>query len=169
MHLQLFQQCGAEKLIGGKFVVSSQGFRTSYSSRLNLFSRTGDAVLVGLLLFVVANIYSVKWSEQYSLVLAIGVGLFLFVAGIQRLYVDSSVVSIDKRAIKICYIWLIVVALILLLGSATKTSADYSRLTHFTWFLITPLILVLWHARGARVSTATTTAGGHNQRADNGD
>lgn len=126
--------------------MSSQGFRTSHSSRLNFVSRTGDAVLVGLVLFIVANTYSIKWDDTYSLVLAIGVGLFLFVAGVQRLYVDSGVMSLGKRSVKICYIWLIVVALILVLGSATKTSAEYSRLTLFTWFLTTPFMLLAWHA-----------------------
>lgn len=127
-------------------MAGSSGFRASTSSRLSFFSRTGDALLVGAALIVVTQIYGVAWSEKYSLVLAIAIGLFLFVAGVQRIYTDGYLLSLGRHTVKIAYIWLIVVMGLLLLGSATKTSAEYSRLTLFTWFSLTPVLLISWHA-----------------------
>ncbi|MBL1432069.1 MAG: undecaprenyl-phosphate glucose phosphotransferase [Gammaproteobacteria bacterium] len=100
---------------------------------------------MGISLVFVTRLYAITWSDKYNLLLAISIGLFLFVAGVQRLYTDSAVMSLTKRAVKISYIWLIIVMTLLLLGSATKTSADYSRLTMFTWFAVTPVLMILWY------------------------
>lgn len=126
-------------------MAAPSAFKATYSSRLNFAARTGDALLVGLALYTSARSYSVDWSDKYSLVLAIGVALFMFIAGVQRLYAGTDDLSLPKRAFKIFYIWLIVVAGLLLLGSATKTSAEYSRLALFSWFFVAPILLICWH------------------------
>ncbi|NOX27385.1 MAG: undecaprenyl-phosphate glucose phosphotransferase [Gammaproteobacteria bacterium] len=97
-------------------------------------------------LLVIVRSYGVIWTDKYSLIVAISIGVFLFVAGVQRIYTDSNALSLGRRAAKVCYIWLLVVMGLLLFGYATKTSAEYSRLTLFTWFVITPILLILWHA-----------------------
>ena len=127
-------------------MVGSSGFKSPYSSRLSFVSRIGDALSVGFALLAVAHLYRVSWSDKYSLVLAISIGLFMFVAGVQRVYTDSNALSLGRRTVKVLYIWLVVVMGLLLFGYATKTSAEYSRLTLFTWFLVTPVMLVFWHA-----------------------
>ncbi|MBL4851941.1 MAG: undecaprenyl-phosphate glucose phosphotransferase [Gammaproteobacteria bacterium] len=104
-------------------------------------------------LFVVAYWYKVNWTDKYSLIVAISVGLFLFVASVQRVYTDSNALSLGRRAVKVCYIWLLVIMGLLLFGYATKTSAEYSRLTLFTWFAITPILLILWHAALLRLQS----------------
>ena len=126
--------------------MATAGFKSSYSSRLSFVSRIGDALLVGLTLVVVARLYDVTWNDKYSLVLVVSIGSFLVVAGVQRVYTDSNALSLGRRSIKVCYIWFMVVMGLLLFGYATKTSADYSRLTLFTWIVLTPVLLILWHA-----------------------
>jgi len=135
-------------------VVSPSGFKTAYSSRLSFILRIGDALLVGVALLVVTRLYAVNWTDKYSLIVAISVGLFLFVASVQRIYTDSNALSLGRRVIKVLYIWLLVVMSLLLFGYATKTSAEYSRLTLFTWFLIVPILLILWHVILLRIQSA---------------
>lgn len=130
----------------GARVMGSSGFKASYSSRLSFVSRIVDALLVGSVLVLVTRLYDVNWNDKYSLIVAISIGLFLFVAGVQRFYVDSNTLSLGRHAIKVCYIWFMVVMSLLLFVYATKTSADYSRLTLFSWFMATPVFLILWHA-----------------------
>jgi len=125
--------------------VAGSGIKAPHASRLSFVSSVGDALLIGISLVFVTRLYAITWSDKYNLLLAISIGLFLFVAGVQRLYTDSAVMSLTKRAVKISYIWLIIVMTLLLLGSATKTSADYSRLTMFTWFAVTPVLMILWY------------------------
>ncbi len=125
--------------------MAGSGIKAPHASRLSFVSSVGDALLIGISLVFVARLYAITWSDKYNLLLAISIGLFLFVAGVQRLYTDSAVMSLTKRAVKISYIWLIIVMTLLLLGSATKTSADYSRLTMFTWFAVTPVLMILWY------------------------
>ena len=135
-------------------MVSPSGFKTAYSSRLSFILRIGDALLVGVALLVVTRLYAVNWTDKYSLIVAISVGLFLFVASVQRIYTDSNALSLGRRVIKVLYIWLLVVMSLLLFGYATKTSAEYSRLTLFTWFLIVPILLILWHVILLRIQSA---------------
>jgi len=111
-------------------------------------------LLVGVALLVVTRLYAVNWTDKYSLIVAISVGLFLFVASVQRIYTDSNALSLGRRVIKVLYIWLLVVMSLLLFGYATKTSAEYSRLTLFTWFLIVPILLILWHVILLRIQSA---------------
>lgn len=125
--------------------MAGSGIKAPHASRLSFVSSVGDALLIGISLVFVTRLYAITWSDKYNLLLAISIGLFLFVAGVQRLYTDSAVMSLTKRAVKISYIWLIIVMTLLLLGSATKTSADYSRLTMFTWFAVTPVLMILWY------------------------
>ena len=125
--------------------MAGSGIKAPHASRLSFVSSVGDALLIGISLVFVTRLYAITWSDKYNLLLAISIGLFLFVAGVQRLYTDSAVTSLTKRAVKISYIWLIIVMTLLLLGSATKTSADYSRLTMFTWFAVTPVLMIFWY------------------------
>ncbi len=134
-------------------------FKTTYSSRLDFLSRASDALIIGLTLIVLAYLYDAGWHDGYTLLVAVSIGIFLFFAGVQRVYTDSKALSLVERAAIVSYIWIMVVAVLLLLGYATKTSANYSRLVLFTWFLLTPLLLIATHAVMLQIQSWLFTRG----------
>ncbi len=115
-----------------------------YGSAVVNASRFFDVGLVGVSLWFSFLIHDGRWSEFYTVTLLSAVGLFVLFSHVQNLYSSWSITSLRQQAVKIWVIWLMVVLGLLLLGYATKTSATYSRLIMMTWFLITPLVLVVW-------------------------
>ncbi|MCF6235012.1 MAG: undecaprenyl-phosphate glucose phosphotransferase [Gammaproteobacteria bacterium] len=107
-------------------------------------SRLFDIGLVGVSLWLSSLIYDGRWDEFYSITLLSAVGLFVLFSHLHNLYSSWSITSLRQQAVKIWVVWLMVVLGLLLLGYATKTSETYSRLIMMTWFLITPLVLVVW-------------------------
>lgn len=128
-------------------MASSSAFKAQYSTRFSLLLRLGDALWVGATLVVVSHLFAdVNWGDKYNLAVAAAIGFFVFFSGTQRLYSDASALSLTGAALKICYSWLLVILALLLLAYAMQISVVYSRLAIFTWFLFTPLVLILWHA-----------------------
>ncbi len=115
-----------------------------YGSAIVNTSRLFDVGLIGVSLWLSFLIYDGRWNEFYEVTLLSAIGLFVLFSHVQNLYYSWSITSLRQQAVKIWVVWLMVVLGLLLLGYATKTSSTYSRLIMMTWFLITPLILVVW-------------------------
>ncbi len=115
-----------------------------YGSAVVNASRLFDIGLVGASLWLSSLIYDGRWDEFYLITLLSAVGLFVLFSHLHNLYSSWGITSLRQQAVKIWVVWLLVVLGLLLLGYATKTSETYSRLIMMTWFLITPLVLVIW-------------------------
>lgn len=92
-------------------------------------------------LFLLTTLYGIKINEDYvSLAITAVILTMLFVRkahpGNNRVRLFSGYVGTIITG------WIVVVGAILLIGYATKTSAVYSRLTLFTWFLLNPVAIV---------------------------
>jgi putative colanic acid biosynthesis UDP-glucose lipid carrier transferase len=87
--------------------------------------------------------YNVDLSELYQALLIISalIALILFPGRTQtgRLLPPS----ISNISMSVIGRWCVLVAILLLLGYATKTSSVFSRRALFTWFMIAPALLVL--------------------------
>lgn len=124
----------------------SNGMLKPRHSKLVLFTRLVDALLVGLSLWWVTFVLDVEWEQSYSLVAACGVGLFVFFAQFHDLYRAWRGAPLWQEGIRLWWAWLGVVLGLLFLAYVTKTSSEYSRRVMLTWFVITPVLLTFWHA-----------------------
>ena len=115
-----------------------------YGSAIVNASRLFDVGLIGASLWLSFLIHDGRWGVIYEITLLSAVGLFVLFSHLHNLYSSWSISSLRQQAVKIWVVWLVVVLGLLLLGYATKTSSAYSRLIMMTWFLITPLVLVVW-------------------------
>jgi putative colanic acid biosynthesis UDP-glucose lipid carrier transferase len=115
-------------------------------SKLVLFTRLTDAFIVGFSLWILASLYDVEWSEDYSLALACSVGLFVFFGQFHDVYRSWRGAPLWQEGIRLWWAWIGVILGLLFLAYATKTSAIYSRRVILTWFSLTPVILTMWRA-----------------------
>jgi putative colanic acid biosynthesis UDP-glucose lipid carrier transferase len=105
--------------------------------------RVSAAIFVTFSLAVTTWAYGVPLNEPYQalLIVAALLALILFPAGGQKVDVVTS--HISSLSLSIISRWCLLVAVLLLLGYATKTSSIFSRRALLTWFVVTPPLLVL--------------------------
>lgn len=114
------------------------------SSRLSAFSQATDALLIVGSLWLVTLLHNYAWIWQYTVAAAWAIGLFVFAAHFFYVYRSWRGSSMRREFFRLSWAWLAVVLTLLFLAYSTKTSEEYSRRIFLTWFIITPLILVVW-------------------------
>lgn len=120
------------------------GMMTTRHSKLVMFTRITDAVIVGLTLWLTIVIYDQPFEQRYSLVLAIALGLFVFFGQFHDLYRSWRGAPLWQEGIRLWWVWIGVILGLLLVAYVTRISADYSRRVMLTWFVVTPVVLTLW-------------------------
>ena len=107
-----------------------------------LFERVAAAAITVASLAVCLILYSTPITAEYKAVLIVSGLLALMLLGGTR----STENYVGKRfwttTISVVGNWLVLFAILLALGYATKSSALYSRKALFTWFLVTPSLIV---------------------------
>lgn len=118
-----------------------------------LLRSTGPAFVAVMALLLILPIFGVPKSQVYD-ALAIIAGLLTLI-----LFREGPLDEISTRRglwttlMSIYGSWFMVVAALLILGYATKTSAMYSRKVLFTWFLATPVLMTLLRIAVDRIVT----------------
>lgn len=104
--------------------------------------RVSAAVVVVLSLWASTLIYGVTLNERYTalVIIAALISLMLFPGKVR----SSEVLPprLWSIALSVVSRWALLIGVLLLIGYATKTSAIFSRKALFTWFLVTPALLV---------------------------
>ena len=110
---------------------------------LVVLRRISAAVLVMLTLRFAAWIYDVQFDERYLAPLIISglMALMLIPGRVQG--TDVLPPSLWSISLSVISRWGLLIGILLLMGYATKTSSVFSRKALFTWFLLTPAVIVL--------------------------
>lgn len=108
-----------------------------------VFERAAGAFITAASLALCLWIYDASFSERYQVLMIVAVLLALILLrgnGTAEMRVGnrfwSTIISVIGN-------WLVLFAVLLALGYATKTSAGYSRIVLFTWLLLTPSLIVI--------------------------
>lgn len=120
------------------------GMVKTRQSKLVLFTRLTDLVIVGSCLWLILLVYDEPLTDRYELALVSGVGLFVFFAQFHDLYRSWRGAPLWQEGVRLWWVWVGVILGLLLFAYAAKTSAEYSRKVMLTWFLLTPAILTVW-------------------------
>jgi len=109
---------------------------------LLILRRVGAAITAILALYIVMWAYGIEMRDPYQALIIIVslLALILFPSKSQNDNVTNQFWGI---ALSVFTRWCLLFAILLVLGYATKTSSIYSRKTLFTWFLLTPPLLVM--------------------------
>ena len=94
---------------------------------------------------------------------AVAIVIFQFFAEINGLYRPWRSERLSREMFETVATWLFVPPVLFLLAFGTKTSADFSRLASMGWFIVTPMVLLLWRA-GVRLGLRRARARGRNIR-----
>ena len=117
---------------------------------LSALIRLVDVGCVGLVLIVSTRIFAVEWIHGYSYVAVIAMALFALGSEYFRIYTSWRAAPLGNEIVAVSLTWIAVVVALLVLGYASKTTADFSRLALGTWFLGT-LVLIAGQRVGLRI------------------
>lgn len=109
---------------------------------IRIVKRFVDSFIIVVSLWVFAGLYGVAFSDAY-VSLSIIVFLLYFIISDKW---DSQLWSrndIWRGSRKILFSWLFMFSIVLFVGYVTKNSAEYSRALLLTWFILTPIVLLL--------------------------
>lgn len=117
------------------------GLLRSFSAHIAFIHRLVDGLLITGVYFVADYSHGEKWYSDEFIAASSAVLLFLIYAEMQGLY-KCWTSSLDHEFRLLVSVWAMVVASLLMLAFATKTSDEFSRLVMSIWFLGTPLVLI---------------------------
>lgn len=122
-----------------------QRFTGPEYGKVSVFLQISDVLLIVGSLWLTSFLYGLPWLPEYSTAALWAIGLFLLVVHFSELYRSWRGSLLRSREfLRLLEAWLAVVLALLFLAFSTKTSSEYSRRLFLTWFVITPLILVVW-------------------------
>lgn len=139
------------------------GFRGLSVVFLKLVQHAAAPIATGVLLYLLCMAYGIGFSSHYSTLTLLSMMLVaIFVKnglpGNQRL----SLFSIHVGSIVTG--WILVIGVLLLVGYATKTSAIFSRVTVFAWFLLNPVAILLAQWALQELLVHLVESGGNRRR-----
>ena len=108
------------------------------------FSLAMDALLIASSLWLVTLVTTHPWNQQLTVAVLWAIGLFLITSHFLGAYHSWRGSSPRREFIRLLWSWFIVTLILLFLAFSTKTTTEYSRRVFLSWFLLTPLVLVVW-------------------------
>ncbi len=151
-----------------------QGFLRPHSQTITTIARLIDLAIVGGGLWVVAFLYGIPWTQDFTIAAALALLLFAFFSEVFSVYRSWRAAPLKDEIRVVLLVWSAILFGELLLGYATKTSAVYSRRVVFTWFVLAPMLLVtvrvavryyLWELRKKGRNTRTVAIAGAGEQA----
>lgn len=139
------------------------GWLRPQASNLGFVFRFCDACIIVAAHALAARIVDRPFGAIEVAASALAILFFQMIAEREGLYLGFRGHPLRSEIVRVLGTWLVVVPLLLLVGFASKTSHDYSRLSTATWFLIAPAALGAFRI-ALRMVLADFRQGGRNSR-----
>ncbi len=114
------------------------------SGKLSAFMQVTDAALILSSLLLSTWLHQQLWSERHTGAVLAAIAVFLVTAHFFDVYRSWRGSSIRRELVNLIWAWTIVSVVLMFIAYATETSASYPRRTFLTWFVLTPLMLIVW-------------------------
>lgn len=95
-----------------------------------------DVVVISISMLVAVAIYQVPLSVEYLVLTGISVFVFELLAAVKGIYRSWRMETFIAEVVSVSGVWLVTVLTLVLIGFATKTSSDFSRVTIMIWSVI---------------------------------
>ncbi len=130
---------------------------------ITTLQKVSAPLITGLVLYLLTVTYGIRFSSEY-------VSLCLLAMMVSAVFIKDSMPA--RNAIRIFggYIgtiitgWVVTVGVLLLIGYATKSSAEYSRIILFSWFLLNPFAILFGQWFIQEVTVKMMTFAGNTRR-----
>ena len=122
--------------------------------------RVVDFVLIYAALWLPTYARGESWDQKSWTAATIAAVLFMVIGQSLRLYQGTRGLRLKTQLVRIWAGWFVgVVPVLLFLLFASKRSAEYSRITTSTWFLLAPLLIAVWRTATSLVLRELRTHG----------
>lgn len=121
----------------------SSGLLRPYGRELSLLNRILDCTLIWFSLQILCAAYNLSHSELYKVVGFLAITIFTISAEWFSVYKSQRLDSYRNIFSKIMNSWLIAILSLMALAFATKTSAEFSRITILSWAILTPIAIFI--------------------------
>ena len=119
----------------------NSGLLRPFSAEFSTLNRLLDALIIWGVLELWCRFFQIQESSIYRYAAFLGIIFYFFIAEIRSLYRSSRLQSYGDIALKILTTWVVVSVMLALIAFATKSSAEFSRLTIGCWLVSTPILL----------------------------
>jgi len=102
-----------------------------------------DGLVVTFLLILLCWLHEVPFHYYFQILGGVTFGLTVVVFQAAQLYQPWRGANLLRLVRKVFLGWVLVIAILIFLGYATKTSANFSRRVVLSWIVLTPFALVL--------------------------
>jgi putative colanic acid biosynthesis UDP-glucose lipid carrier transferase len=143
--------------------LNERGIIRPYQTEVDIAARLADPVLICLALGISCLFSDESFGSAETLAAAVGSVLFLMFGEAGGVYRRVRGETVQQEVLRLFTTWLGVVAVLLLAGFLTKTTAVYSRLTMTGWVFAAPTLLFVWRI-GLRIVLQELRARGFNSR-----
>lgn len=92
-----------------------------------------DVVVISISMLAAVAIYNVPLSVEYLVLTGISVFVFELLAAVKGVYRSWRMETFIAEVVSVSGVWLVTVLTLVLIGFATKTSSDFSRVTIMIW------------------------------------
>lgn len=115
-----------------------------YDSRIPRVLILIDGLIILATLYIVSYWYNETWPDFYWHAALFSIILFYISSANTKLYESWRLIDNTRVFMRLSVTWGITIFGLLILASATKSSQVYSRFVFYTWFIITPIFLIVW-------------------------
>jgi putative colanic acid biosynthesis UDP-glucose lipid carrier transferase len=120
---------------------NSSGYFKQNASILELVQRALDVVVIVLMMFVALGLRDLELDTQYILLTVLAVLIFTLSAVANSVYRSWRTESMAAEFYGMFSVWVATLVALVMLGFATKTSSEFSRVALATWAVLVPVSL----------------------------
>ncbi len=114
------------------------GLLKQHSSTFELIQKSLDITVIVLTMLFALGLREVVLNAQYALLTVLATLIFVMLAAVKGLYRSWRTESLAAEIIDVFGVWFITVFALVVIGFASKTSADFSRVAMSSWFVLVP-------------------------------
>ena len=139
------------------------GFIREHHGKLRFLVRLADSATIVAALFVAMRLYEQEWTVGATVGAGLAVFLFHTIGDAAGLARPWRAAPLHKEIGRLLGTWALVAAALLVTAFFLKVSEDYSRVTTMLWFVLAPLMLLVFRT-GLRLFLQELRVRGRNSR-----
>ena len=125
---------------------SSQGTIQNSDDKINAISRLVDSLILIVTFWAILEWFQEEWISLHFWILFVGVCAFAFFSDANYSYNSWRGNSLATDISALFSSWIATCLLLALLGLFSDGGVEHNRWTIYSWFIITPIELLSWHA-----------------------
>ncbi len=122
---------------------SSSGLFKQHASILEVLQRVFDVTVIMLTMVLAGWIRQVELDAKYAVLSLLAILIFILLAAVKGVYRSWRTENLATEIAGVIGVWVVTVIALGVLGFASKTSSEFSRVVMVSWAVLVPLGLAL--------------------------